>query len=72
MHASEFMVENNIKSEIELFAIADERKKTGRKDLANFVLYRSTKALRGLFENTEKMESASKKSVFPQNKPTWK
>ena len=63
------MDENNIKSEIELFPIADERKKTGRKDLANFVLYRSTKALRGLFENTEKIESASNKRFFLKTNP---
>ena len=29
LHVSEFMVENNIKSETELFAIADEKKKAG-------------------------------------------
>ena len=29
----EFMVENNIKSETELFAIADEQKKARKKDL---------------------------------------
>ena len=39
LDASEFMVENNIKSETELYAIADEQKKAGQKDLANFVLY---------------------------------
>ena len=35
---SEFMVENNVKSETELFAITDEQKKAEKKDLANFVL----------------------------------
>ena len=34
MDASEFMVENNIKSETELFAIVDEQKKSGKKDPA--------------------------------------
>ena len=61
MDVSEFMVENNIKSETELFAIADEQKKAGKKDLANFVLPRSTNALNDLLENTRKMESASEK-----------
>ena len=56
------MVENNIKSETELFAIADEHKKAGKKDLANFVLPRSTKEWSDLLENTWTMESASKKS----------
>ena len=44
------MVENNIKSEDKLFAIADKQKKTGKKDLANFVLSRSTKAISDLLE----------------------
>ena len=63
MDASEFMVENNVKMETELFAIADELKKAGKKDLANFVLSCSTKALSDLLKNTWKMESASK-NVF--------
>ena len=61
MDSSEFMVESNIKREIEFFAIDDEQKKAGKKDLANFVLSRSTKALSDLLVNTWKMESASKK-----------
>ena len=55
------MVGNNIKSETELFAIADEQKKALKKDLANFVLSPSRKALSDLLEYTWKMESASKK-----------
>ena len=61
LDVSELIVENNIKIEIELFAIADEQQKTGKKDLSNFALPRSTKALSDLLENTWKMESASKK-----------
>ena len=38
LDVSEFMVENNIKSETELFATAYKQKKAGKKDLANFVL----------------------------------
>ena len=50
--------------------IADEQKKgEGRKDVANFVLSLSTKALSDLFENTDKMESASKKSFFLETNP---
>ena len=71
MDASEFMVKKNIKSKTELFAIADEHKKSGKKDLANFVLSRSTKALIDLLEKTWKMESAIKKDFAP-NKPVWK
>ena len=70
MDTSGFMVENNTKSETELLAIADEQKKAREKDLANFVLPRSTKALGDLLENTWKMEPAKK--FFAQNKPAWK
>ena len=52
MDTSGFMVENNTKSETKLLAIADEQKKAREKDLANFVLPRSTKALGELLENT--------------------
>ena len=55
------MVDNDVKSEIELVAIADEQKKAGKKDLANFALSRSTKALSDLLKKAWKMESASKK-----------
>ena len=57
-----------IRSETELFAIADEQKKAEEKDLKSFPLSRSTKALSDLLENTWKMESTSKK-FFAQNKP---
>ena len=55
MDASEFMVENDIKSETKLFAIADGKK------ILLFFLFRSMKALSDLLENTWEMESASKK-----------
>ena len=55
------MVENDIKSETELFATTDELKKAGEKDLANFVLSRSMIALNDFLENTLKMEPASRK-----------
>ena len=51
MDVSEFMVENNIKSETELFAIVDEQKKATKKDLVNFILPCSTNALSDLLEN---------------------
>ena len=66
------MVENNIKSEAELFAIADEQKKAGKEDLANLVLSRSTKAISDLLENTRKMGGLQAKTFFTQNKPAWK
>ena len=66
------MFENNIKSETKLFAIADEQKKAGEKDLANFALSRSTKAINDLLENTRKMGYLQAKTFFTQNKPAWK
>ena len=65
------MVEINIKSETKLFATTDEQKRAGEKDLANFVFFRSTKALSDLLENTRKIGSTRKK-FFTQNKPAWK
>lgn len=61
LEVSEFMLENEIKTETELFARADEQKKAGKKELANFVLSKSPKALNDLICNTWKMEAASKK-----------
>ena len=55
------MVENNIKSETELSAIADEQKTAGKKDLANIVLPGST----GRWSLQAKM-------FFAQNKHVWK
>ena len=69
LDVSEFMVENNIKSETGLFTIADEQKKAGKKDLAKFVLSRPVKALTDLLENTWKMESASIKVFCSKQTP---
>ena len=67
MDVSEFVVENNIKSETKLFAIAAEQKKLGKKIFANFVLLRSTNALSDLLENTGRW-SLETKRLFAQNK----
>ena len=53
------MVGNNITNETKLLSITDEQKKARKKDLANFILSRSTKTLSDLLENTYKKESAS-------------
>ena len=58
------MVGNNIKIEAELFAIGDEQKMQGKKDLENFVLSHSLKSLSELLENTRKMGSTSKKVFY--------
>ena len=56
---SEFLIENNLKSTTHLFAKANEQKRAGKTDLANFVLSRSSKALNDLIDNTWAMETAS-------------
>lgn len=55
---AEFLVENGIKTEIELFAAANDQKQAGKKDLANFILSRNSKSLGDLIKNTWKMENS--------------
>ena len=61
LEVSEFLVANQIKSEIELLALADARSKEGEKDLASFVLCRSNKAIYELTDNTWRMQNARAK-----------
>ena len=70
MDESKFTVENNIKSDAELFEIGDEQKKAWKKDLENFVLSHLTKVLSDLLENTLKMGLASK-NVFCSKQTRW-
>ena len=58
LEVSEFLVANQIKSEIELLALADAQSKEGKKDLASFVLCRSNKAIHELIDNTWHMQNA--------------
>ena len=58
LDVSEYIVSNNIHTEIELLAAAKIRKEEGQKDLANFVLSRSPKALKDLLENSWKMHNS--------------
>ena len=55
----EFIVKNGIKDETALLAIAHEQSLEGEKDLANFVLCRSSKSLNELIQKTWKMREAS-------------
>ena len=59
LEVGEFLIQNNIKRDTELFAVANSRKKEGQKDLANFILSKSTKAVNDLIENTWRMHNAS-------------
>ena len=57
----EFVVENNIHTDIELFAESKEQKEAGKKELANFSrkVSRSSKSLQDLLWNVWKMESST-------------
>ena len=59
MEVSEFIVENSIRNKTQLLAQANLQKEAGKKDLANFLLARSSKHISDLLENTWEMESAS-------------
>ena len=59
VQVSEFLVKHNIKRDIELLAVAKERKDEGQMDLANFVLSKSSKVLNELIDKTWKMETAN-------------
>ena len=54
------LVANQIKSEIELLALADAQQRR-KKDLASFVLCRSNKAIHELIDNTWHMQNAQAK-----------
>ena len=52
---------NQIRSEIELLALADAQRKEGIKDLACFVLCRTNKAIHELIDNTWRFQKARAK-----------
>ena len=55
---SEFLVANNIKTEMELFALDRSQKAAGKKHLPNFFLLQSSKVLNDITVNTWKIEIA--------------
>lgn len=59
LNVSEFVLKNNITTEIKLLASAQSRKSEGQTDLANFVLSKNPKALSELIATTWKMQNAS-------------
>lgn len=61
LDVSEFITENNIRSDTELLAKACEQQKAGKKDLAQFLLSHSSKSLGELIANTWKLQEASAK-----------
>ena len=60
LEVSDFISENHISNSTELFAVANDRKVDGQRDLANFVLSRTTKALEELISNTYRLENSAK------------
>eukprot|EP00794_Sanderia_malayensis_P001981 gene1981-biopygen1803 len=59
LEVSDFLIKNNIKRDIQLFALANERKSEGDSELAEFVLGRSEKSLKELISNSWKLKTAS-------------
>ena len=53
-----FLLTHKIRTSKQLFAVANEQKNDGKKDLANFVLYPSSKCLNELIEHAWQMQSA--------------
>ena len=59
LEVSEIVLQNGIKRDVELLALANEQKNDGKNDLAEFVLGRSEKSLKELICCTWKMHNAS-------------
>ena len=53
----EFVVENNIHTDIERFANVKDQKEASKKELRNFLVSRSSKFLQDLLSKAWKMES---------------
>ena len=58
LEIADFVVSKKVKNSTILFAFANDIKAEGKKDLANFVLFRSGKSLGELLENARLMENA--------------
>ena len=61
LEVSDFIVANQVKDYTELLALAEIQKKEGKKELANFILSRSTKVVEELIKNTWLMKNAQAK-----------
>ena len=57
LEVAEFMIRNNIRRSTVLYAVTNKRKAEGDKDLAEFVLSRSSKTLQELIQNTWELEN---------------
>jgi len=60
LDVGELIIEKNFKDPDQLRALAEEQRKNGKKDLANFLMNRSVKRVDEIFESTWKMNGASK------------
>ena len=58
LEVSEILLQNEIKREVELLALANEQKAEGKKDLAEYVFGKSEKGLQELIATTWKMNEA--------------
>ena len=61
LEVSEFVAANQVKDYTELLALAETQKNEGKKELANFILSRSTKVVEELIKNTWLMKNAQAK-----------
>jgi len=59
VEVSNFIISNNVHSDIELMALANSRKMEGQNDLTYFVLSKTSKSLNDLLEMSWKMHNAS-------------
>ena len=61
LEVSDFIAANQVKDYTELLAFAEAQKNEGKKELANFILSRSNKAVEELIKNTWLMKNAQAK-----------
>ena len=58
LDVSDFIVQNNIKTQTQLLATANIQKEEGKRDLASFIFSRTSKSLDELISQTWKMQNA--------------
>ena len=58
LDVSDFIVQNNIKTKTHLLAAANIQKEEGKRDLASFIFFRTSKGLDELISQTWQMQNA--------------
>ena len=70
LEVSDFIVSKNVKTDTEPFAQGSMQKEADKKELANFVMSRSSKALQDLITNLRKMNGAVEELLYLVWKPS--